>query len=277
MDHVMDTNSNTLKESTRSTYDTQISKLKKFRPKLSLGEIDKQFIDEYTNYMVGLGNNHNTISKARAWIKAQLNRAVDLKKISRDDVDPIEVSRIKGNREFLTIEEINKLEALLASNKLKRNLHQVLKYFLFCCYTGLRYSDIKILKYKHILDNATISIVMHKTGEPVRIPLIDQAKKFIGNGLPEQKIFRVFTDQPTNRYLKEIMKLEDVKINKSISFHCARHTFATMAITIGIPIEVISRILGHTELSTTQIYAKIEDPLKEKEMKKFNEINTMIK
>lgn len=269
MSQVMVTNKNTLKLGTYKTYETQISKLKKFRPALNLGDMNRQFIDEYTNYMQGLNNNKNTISKARAWIKAQLNRAVDLKKISKDSLDHIEVSRIEGKREFLTIAEINKLEELLASKKLNYNLNNVLTYFLFCCYTGLRYSDIKDLRYKDILDNSTISIDMHKTGKPVRISLIKQAKKFIGTGLPEQKIFRVYTDQPTNRYLKTIMEKADIK--KKISFHCARHSFATIAVTHGMPIEVISKILGHTEISTTQIYAKIVDPLKEQEMQKMGE------
>ena len=269
MSQVMVTNKNTLKLGTYKTYETQISKLKKFRPALNLGDMNRQFIDEYTNYMQGLNNNKNTISKARAWIKAQLNRAVDLKKISKDSLDHIEVSRIEGKREFLTIAEINKLEELLASKKLNYNLNNVLTYFLFCCYTGLRYSDIKDLRYKDILDNSTISIDMHKTGKPVRISLIKQAKKFMGTGLPEQKIFRVYTDQPTNRYLKTIMEKADIK--KKISFHCARHSFATIAVTHGMPIEVISKILGHTEISTTQIYAKIVDPLKEQEMQKMGE------
>ena len=268
MDQVMATNQNTLKKSTQNTYLTQISKLKKFREPLALGEMDRQFIDEYTNYMVGLGNNKNTISKARAWLKAQLNRAVDLKKIDKNSVDHIEVSRIEGNREFLTFEEQNILELMLLSDGTKQNLKNVLKYFLFCCYTGLRYSDIKEFRYKDIKDGSTISIVMQKTDEPVKIPLINKAKNLIGKGLPNEKVFRVYTDQPTNRYLKDIMG--EAKINKRISFHCARHTFATSAIRLGIPIEVVSKILGHTEIGTTQIYARIEDPLKEKEMQKFN-------
>ncbi len=272
MDQVMITNKNTLSTGTYKTYETQISKLKKFRKELNLGDIDRQFIDEYTNYMVGLKNNENTISKARAWIKAQLNRAIELKKLDRNTVDHIEVSRIQGHREFLTIDEINILEDLLKDNDIKRNIKQVLKYFLFCCFTGLRYSDIKELRFKDIIDGSTISIIMHKTGEPVRIPLVNQAKQLIGDGLPEQKVFRVFESQPTNRYLKDLMVKAKIN-NKRISFHCARHTFATTAISLGIPIEIISKILGHTEISTTQIYAKIQDPLKEKEMQKFSNLS----
>lgn len=109
---------------------------------------------------------------------------------------------------------------------------------------------------------------MHKTQRNVTIPLIDKAKLFMGTGLPQQKIFKIYVNQVTNRRLKEIMK--KVSIHKNISFHCARHTFATVCITLGIPIEVISNILGHTKIQTTMIYIKILNEKKVEEMKKWD-------
>ncbi len=85
-----------------------------------------------------------------------------------------------------------------------------------------------------------------------------------------QKVFDVLTDQPTNRYLKEIMKV--AKINKSISFHCSRHTFATVSKSNGIKYDVISKILGHTDIKTTKVYIKYEVSHLEKEMEKWNNI-----
>ncbi len=81
-------------------------------------------------------------------------------------------------------------------------------------------------------------------------------------------MFNVLTDQPTNRYLKDIVK--EVKIKKKISFHCARHTFATLSNSLGIDYDVISKILGHTDIKTTKIYTKYEREYLSKEMEKWN-------
>jgi len=102
----------------------------------------------------------------------------------------------------------------------------------------------------------------------VKIPLNNRAKKLIDEGFEYQKVFRVATNQVANRYIKELITLAG--INKKISFHCARHTFATHSIELGIPIEVICKLLGHKKIATTQIYAKIMDTVKIREMEKWN-------
>jgi len=101
------------------------------------------------------------------------------------------------------------------------------------------------------------------------ITLIEKAKDLIPvTGFNNQTIFRVISDQPTNRYLKDIMK--SAKINKHISFHCARHTFATLSKSQGITYDVISKILGHTDIKTTKIYTRYELDYLTKEMDKWN-------
>ncbi|HAT76663.1 MAG TPA: site-specific integrase, partial [Flavobacterium sp.] len=82
------------------------------------------------------------------------------------------------------------------------------------------------------------------------------------------KVFRTITIQKTNEYLK--LALTTANIKKKVTFHCSRHTFATCSITLGIPYEVVSKLLGHTDLKTTQIYAKIVDEVKIKEIDKWN-------
>ncbi len=84
----------------------------------------------------------------------------------------------------------------------------------------------------------------------------------------EQLVFRVLSNQKTNEYLKEIIKIAG--IDKVITFHSARHTLATRGLEMGIPIEVVSKILGHTEIKMTQIYAKVNDGLKYQEMMKID-------
>lgn len=99
--------------------------------------------------------------------------------------------------------------------------------------------------------------------------MILKAKELLPEqGFDNQNVFKVLTDQPTNRYLKDIMITAG--ISKHMSFHCSRHTFGTCSLDFGIPIEVVSKILGHTDIKTTAIYAQIRDGLKEQEMGKWN-------
>ena len=122
----------------------------------------------------------------------------------------------------------------------------------------MRYSDIENLKPENIINIETsdglqpiIKITMHKTKEPVSIPVIPKANEILITGV----VFKKHTNQYLNRCLKDIAKLAG--INENLTFHIARHTFATIAINKGIPIEVVSKLLGHTQIKTTEIYAKV--------------------
>ena len=112
---------------------------------------------------------------------------------------------------------------------------------------------------------------MHKTGYMVGIPLTNKALQLIPEKSQSQTVFRVYCNKVTNRVLKELGK--QYNIPKKLTCHVARHTFATVSITLGIPIEVVSKLLGHTNLKTTQVYAKIVDSVKEREMAKWDKLN----
>lgn len=251
-------------------YISQINKLKEFRPTLSFDDIDMDFITAFEGYIIkNRGNTRITVIKTIKIIKTFLNRAVDKGVIKENPIRKYKLGTVEGNREFLTMDELNRIENIYHENNLKPSESNVLKYFLFCCYTGLRYQDIKNLRFQDIIDSHTISIRMIKTKEFVKIPLIEKAKKLIPKtGFDNQTIFRVISGQPTNRYLKEIIKTAG--INKRISFHCARHTFATISKSQGIDYDVISKVLGHTDIKTTKIYTRYELDYLTKEMEKWN-------
>jgi len=245
------------------------SKIKKFRPNLSFSEISAHFMDSYKNYLFrALKNNQNTYNKSLVFIKAIMNRAVKDGAIKINPVKEYKIHRVTGIREFLNIRELQKLEDLMKED-LMPGLRNVLKYFLFACYSGLRYQDIKNLKYGNI-ESGMITLSMHKTKDRVTIPMINKSKALLGRGFPEQRIFKVYANQVTNRYLKELAK--KAQIRKKLSFHCSRHTFATVSMELGIPIEYISSLLGHKDLKTTQLYAKILDYKKIEAMKKWESL-----
>ena len=145
-------------------------------------------------------------------------------------------------------------------------LDYVRDLFIFSCYTGLSYSDVCALTSENIqfgIDgNKWIITYRIKTNQQVKVPILPQAEEIINkyqdNPRVEMsgKLLPIFTNQKMNSYLKEIADLCDIQ--KHLTFHVARHTFATtVTLTNGVPIESVSKMLGHTDLKTTQIYAKV--------------------
>jgi len=201
-------------------------------------------------------------------MKAIINEAIRQNIIKDNPFSNYKVATEKTQKIYLTIDELQKLQYIYDEAEINSKLKNVLQYFLFCCYTGLRYTDILNMTYDNIV-NDNLEFTIHKTNDFILIPLSKKAKILLP-GKPSEKLFSVLTNQKTNEYLKLIMI--HANINKNISFHSARHTFATTAITLGIPIEVVSKLLGHNEIKTTQIYAKIINSVKTSEIKKFDEM-----
>lgn len=252
-------------------YDAQISKLQAFKKELVFAEIDSSFLNRYEKYMTDvLKNKPNTVNRTFAFIKSVINKAREL---NVTDIDPFEKRKLgfkEGHRNRLTIEELDSLSALYDSIDLDAKYTNVLRYFLFSCYTGLRYGDVQNLRLGNI-NGDVISLQMKKTKNEIRVPIIARAKKFLpdpDSTLKNLKVFRVLTNQKTNEYLKNIMDLAG--IDKQISFHCARHSYATNGIELGIPLEVISQLLGHTDVKVTRIYAKYSDNVKVRELEKWS-------
>lgn len=258
------------------TFSSLVSKLKKYRDPLYFEDITLEFLRAYHGHMIMvLKNKENTCSKTFRFMRNMINRAINQKVLSENVFDRFSIKSVPGQREFLTEDELTELEKLFIKGTGKKHLDNVLRYFLFSCYTGLRYQDIKKLRFKDMKKENTaegeclmIRILMHKTGEPVSVPIISRAKKLIGEvGFENQKIFKVLANQVTNRHLKDI--IEETGIGKIITFHCARHTFATHCLNLGIPMEVVSALLGHTDIKTTKVYARIVDNLKLHHMNKW--------
>jgi len=265
----------TNKETLR-TYLSQLTKLKQFRKNLSFREINLDFIHAYRNFMISvLGNKENTFNKSLSMLRTFVNWSIETDLIKENPFSSIQLTKVNGKREYLNEYELIQLENILNTDILTASEKKALKTFLFSCYTGLRFHDIRNLKFKHIkkrlIENKYIDFIdikTHKTDEFVSVPLIDKATKLLDEKFYDnQSVFKTYSNQPTNRYLKDIMK--KTGIEKEISFHCSRHTFATIGLTLGIDVAVIQKLLGHTNIKTTMIYAKVTNE------KKFREIQKM--
>jgi len=175
----------------------------------------------------------------------------------------------ESNREYLTIEEVKQLVKTECVN-------QIVKLaFLFSCFTGLRFSDVKALKWGDFqTDNEGKQVIRYmqkKTKKDEYLQISDEALKFLpekGNAKSKDLIFILSTNGFTNQALKSWVLAAGIK--KRITFHVGRHTNATLLLSLEVPIETVSKLLGHSDIQTTQIYAKVIDKNKRAAVSKLD-------
>ncbi|MCX6234629.1 MAG: site-specific integrase [Bacteroidetes bacterium] len=249
--------------------------LKKFKPKLIFAEIDRYFIEQYEKFLkVTEKNGLNTISNKLKQFNSYLTRAEKRQLIRENPFKSFRIRHGSSRISFLTEKELELLIALYKRKEAPLHLRKVLRYFLFSCFTGLRISDVKRLEYQQILNN-TIVIVPHKlknvNNEAITIPLSKSALKLISDEGPHKisgKIFSTFYDQKTNIHLKTAAKL--IGIKKDLHFHMARHTFATLFLEKTNDLTTLQKLLGHSSITQTMVYAHISEGRKRDQMKVFD-------
>ncbi|MFC6859535.1 site-specific integrase [Zunongwangia atlantica] len=206
---------------------------------------------------------NNTAMKHIQRLRKMINLAHKMEWIEKDPFKRFKTRIEKKTREFLNQVELRQLEDY--QPKLDR-LSIIKDIFIFSCYTGLSFSDLMLLKRSHLSSDENQQIWIFtkriKTNEELKIPLLPKALDLVSKyqwhprTLKEQRLFPEISNQKTNAYLKEIAHI--CGISKKLTFHVARHTFATtITLNNGVPIETVSKLLGHTKLATTQIYARV--------------------
>ena len=231
-----------------------------------LQDITYNFALKLQQHLRLIKNNDNTISRKMRQLKAVVHYAQKEGYINADPLINIKIKSITGTKHYLTAAELQTLETLYTQGSLPGIHQSVLKYFLFSCYTGLRYSDIIALKYYDIKNNC-VCTTQEKTDKPVMIPLINKARELLNIGTTGL-CFKTHCNQVSNRKLKDIMQVAG--IDKEITFHCSRHTFGTLSIYWGIPKAVVADLMG-IDNKTVDVYAKIIDDVKQREMLKWEQ------
>ena len=249
-----------------------------------LSELNYKFLTDFERFMRSYipkdqkqSCGQNTIMKHIERLRKVVNMAIKNDWLERDPFQKFKPSFTKTTRQFLTADELANIE--MKNFKIPR-LQHAKDLFVFSCYTGLAYIDVINLSQQNIargIDGELwISTSRHKTDVPVRIPLLPQPMAILEKYKNDPKIqycdklLPVFTNQVLNSYLKEIADL--CGITKPLTFHIAQHTFATtITLTNGVPIETVSKLLGHTSIKTTQIYAKVIEKKVSNDMKLLRE------
>ena len=238
-------------------------------PKLK--DIDKFFCLAYIDYLRSYtkkdGTDYSVKSKFDMFecLNNAINTAIQQEILTANPINKIDrserIRRKESQRDFLTIDEVKRLIATPCDNP------TVKQAYLFACSCGLRLGDVLNLKWKDISEDKgtwRASILMLKSQYPLYIPLGEQARKWMperGEDGPNEKVFKL-NRQTINENLQSWAEAAGIT-NKKVTFHTSRHTFATMLLTLGADIYTVSKLLGHTSVKTTQIYAKIIDQKKD--------------
>jgi len=247
--------------STRSVWLSMVIMLKKFSPNVKLCELDENWQEDWKNYLLE-NVSQNTANSYNSKSRAAIKEAIERKLIQNQRI-------VKGipyeevRREYLTIEEIQ----MLIDTKCDKELYK--RAFLFSCLCGLRFSDVHRLTWNDIRTSkgqSSIYFKQKKTKWLESIPINEQAMKLMDtypNGSE-----RVFKGLKYSAHLNHKLALWVLRagIKKKITFHSARHTYAVLLLDNGVDIFTVSKMMGHKDIKSTQVYLKFTDELKSRAM-----------
>lgn len=240
-----------------NTYKKELAiynKLKEYRAEIIFCDIDQHFFVKYRGHMASLGNGKTTRNNNIKIIKKYLRYATKLGIKLVIDLDDIKPGSTKGNRTYLNAHEIKSCFNYCKSEFISPSYKLVLGYFLFSCFTGLRISDVMAIQRHHIKND---SYTLHNVkGQKLQVINFNEKAKFIINDNPELFV-KHYSEPHINDTLKKIM--EALNINKKVSFHVARHSFATNLIIMGCPVTTVQQLLNHSDIKDTMSYVHLAE------------------
>ena len=242
------------------SWNSALVQLEAFKPDVTLSELNALFIHDLDNSMRKNGIGMNTRMKYHKIVKHFCKKAVMHHHLENNPYteNQFKIKNVDVSRTSLTIEEIGKLVKIYDEKVLLTTDHNELRNFLFCCFTGLRHSDMKQIKDVNIVNDMLVfvPVKLHYLGQVVQVPLNKMAKKFLTeNEFTSQQIFDAHSNEHSNRCLKTIAKVAAIK--KNLTTHVARHSFATNYLELGGDVVSLQQILGHRKIETTMKYVHL--------------------
>jgi site-specific recombinase XerD len=245
---------------TKVTTDHKTSYLNKFlafNPDVKLKDVDRVLLAAYESYCRNIGNINNTVWSATKFVKTIINAAVEDGLLPKSPLKGFRGTRYADPlREVLTPAEIQKMEEFADNHISLEKLRNVASWFILGCYSGLRYADM--VNFKGI-ENDRILLKTQKTGAVVSIYATDQIKRAWARiNAP------IYSNQKCNEYIQSVCAI--LGIEKKISFHNSRHSFCVNFLRNGGDVYLLSKIVGHSTIKTTEIYSQIANPTLDQEM-----------
>lgn len=233
--------------------------LRKGLPEKEKKEVRERLVGRHKNY--GNALSEGTIYTYYATLGTLFNNAIREHLITtnplRDLMAHEKPKKPDTEREYLTMDEIKKLKVTPCGNQ------QVKDAFLFACFTGLRIGDIEDMTWDMIRETSTgqeVATRQNKTRKYVYVPLTENALEYLPKRHRGAKVWVLCCRNEINKNIQRWVAKAGIK--KHISFHCSRHTYATLLLTYGADLYTVSKLLGHSDVGVTQIYAKVIDQKK---------------
>jgi site-specific recombinase XerD len=232
-----------------------LQQLKKFaRGKVYFQEIDEAWIERLKAFLLKQDISQNTAGQYLQLTKELLNKAVKEKIISRNPAEYVSLIKKTATQvEYLSAEQIQKLDQTEYEGS-----YDIKRAFIFCCYTGLRFSDVSKLTRNEISGDY-LKLKQQKTGEYIEIPLHETAKSILKKNnvysLADNAVFNLTGVGHSNKLLRKWFKKAEIDINAH--WHISRHTFAVTLISSGADLYRVSKLMGHKNIKTTEIYAHL--------------------
>lgn len=250
------------------------TKIKAFKASLAFSEITPDLIEKFARWLKtkdGGKLDVNTVHGQLRRFRAYLNIAVRKGVIDKNPFSRVKLRKKKTDRVYLTKFEINVLWKLYNKRELTETWQLVLRHFLFMCFTGVRISDLKNLTEDNVEDKMlTFEVQKTKNSKdvPIKIPLTFQSLQLIlDEDNEDSRLFHCISDQKMNKYIKDICG--SVGINKHVTNHTGRHTFATLFLKETKNLAVLQKLLGHSDIKETMIYVHVDDEMISEDMRIF--------
>jgi len=264
-------------DSTIEQFNAHRVKLQEFKKTVAFAELSEDLFANFNKHMkVKLKNESNTRWNTLKTHRTFINIAKRKGIVTMNPLDRMPVKRAQTDRVFLDNKEVKLLLDLYHKNTLPETYQTILRHFLFSCYTGLRVSDLERIKMEDIVHNlliVTAKKTRNSSGATTRIPLVPGALEMIADEAGTRTkgvIFKLFSEPRMRKYIKLIVA--HAKISKKITWNSGRHTFATNFLKATNNLAALQKLLGHSNISMTMVYAHIMTDDLEREMDVFGKI-----
>lgn len=244
-------------KNTIKAYKSTLNVMRLFKGDLAFSEIDLAFVKKFDSFLKNKrGNEIGGVFNRHKHLRKLVRIAIKNGKLSVNPYEDFKIEKVKARIHFLSEEQLTDMENLkLDSIGLLRSRDM----FLLSCYTGLRYSDVVALtkdNFKYLKGQKHIVVKMKKTKKIVEVMLIEKANKIIDKYFVDDKNLLIQSNPKVNGNLKLLAeKIEGLDFN--LTYHIARHTFATYLVNRGASIFNVSKLLGHSSIKETEVYAKV--------------------